>query len=459
MSDSLDNFPDVLNNLMREADRLAPQLLHPGDAIRRGTKLKRRSNQRHRVEIGLVIAAALIVFLIPLPQLHLFSGGAQGDFQAASSLLPPEAPLDQSILISPAGMEGMTSGGTVQPLTVIDPADGLSRSIQPFAGDTLESFPWVASGDEVIAVNGLQHTKGVPQVGTAVAFAPEQPGSINTLGRASYVVDGSTAADVWLVVNPDFEIRPQPSDSGCTVEEVTLRGRILVPARPFPCGWTIDGSAPAELLVTRAGIPSFNAASHGYRPDPATLSVWDPRSGLVMANYSQASTNLHVDGTTGRLVLWNECGSGSCARDNLTDLGTGRTSVVIPKLSSGWLANSDYVLSPDGSFVAIVAISRATRASLNSGSAISGPGPYFGVRAVASELFVYNLRTNSLVESRSLMAASDVLVRWSADNGYLFLTQDLKDIEAVPLWSDVAPIRVMAAQGAAESFLPLAKER
>jgi hypothetical protein len=90
------------------------------------------------------------------------------------------------------------------------------------------------------------------------------------------------------------------------------------------------------------------------------------------------------------------------------------------------------------------------------------------VHAVSSALFVYNLQTDTLVESRSLSAASDAMARWSNDGGYLFLTLDLSDIEAVPLWSVSGAIRVIhvpdggsgiSPQSAAESFLPVAANR
>ena len=145
-------------------------------------------------------------------------------FEAPPSLLPGRAPLAQSILVSPAGSPGTMSGGRPTELTVIDPANATHHGVQPFSSNTLETFPWIASGDDLVAVNGLQDTETIPQVGTAVAFSPTRaPESIRTLGRASYVVDAFTPGDIWLVVDPGFG-GTLAADSGCRVEEVSLAG-------------------------------------------------------------------------------------------------------------------------------------------------------------------------------------------------------------------------------------------
>ena len=394
-----------------------------------------------------IIGTAIAVLLIASATVAITLSSRNGQsppavtFEGPSSLLPGRAPLDQSILVSPAGMSGSLSGGSgARQLTVVDPANATYHAVQPFSRNTLLTFPWLASGDEVVAVNGLQFTDSIPQVGTAVAFSPTRPRSIRTLGRASYVVDAYTPGGVWLVVDPAFGNTPA-SEAGCTVEEVSLAGRVLVGTRPYLCGWTIDGPAPAGLLVTTAPVPP-----QGVENAPGVLSVWNPASNRVVARYGHTSPNIQVDGDSGKFMLWNECSSRPCAPDSFTNLVTGQTS-VLPPVASGWQLDSRYLLAPDGSFAATVAISDATEAALRSGPVVSPPCCYYGVRAIPSEMFVYNLHTDSLVESRPLMAASDLLGHWSADSAYLFLTLDLGHIEAVPLWSDVAAIRVTAAPG------------
>ena len=436
---------------------LAPPPLREGPDAEALIKEARRLRRRRWL-----IGTSLMVLVIVSATVAITLSSRHGQsspgltFEAPPSLLPGRAPLAQSILVSPAGFPGTMSGGRPTELTVIDPANATHHGVQPFSSNTLETFPWVASGDDLVAVNGLQDTETIPQVGTAVAFSPTRAQSIRTLGRASYVVDAFTPGDIWLVVDPGFG-GTLAADSGCTVEEVSLAGRVLVGSRSYPCDWTVDGPAPAGLLVTQASKPP------ALEKSPETLSIWDPASNRVEASYGYASPYLQLDGDSGNSVLWNGCNSTPCAPDNFTDLATGRTA-VLPRVANGWHVDSSYVLAPNGSFAAVVAISDATSASLRSERQPPvQPCCYPGVQAVLSEVFVYNLHTDSLVESRPLTVASDLHARWSADDAYLFLTLDLQHIEAVPLWSDAASVRVSAVPGdtadaPSESFLPLATE-
>jgi hypothetical protein len=416
----------------------------------------RRANLVVRITaVGLLVALAVA---IPLVVRHGAGGGT--NFQASASLLPSQSALNRTVLVSPAGMSGSSSGGGGE-ITIINPASGVSRTVQPFGASVTVTYPWLGTGDELVAVNGLQDTAGTPQVGTAVSFDPEVPSSARDLGTASYVVSAMSPVDVWLVVDPSVSGSVAQTLNGCSVEEVSLSARVVVQPHSYPCGWTIDGPAPAGLLVTKAGLRPT-----GVEDAAGVLSVWDPLTNRIEASYGKSSTNLEVDGDSGTFVLWNECASSPCT-DEVTDLTSGTTR-TLPKLPAGWLSNSSYALSGHGPFAAVLAITTSTRASLNSGGAISPPCCYFGVHAVSSALFVYNLETDALVESRSLSAASGAILRWSDDGGYVFLTLDLSDIEAVPAWSVSGAIRMIhvpdgdssfGAQNAAESFLPVAANR
>jgi hypothetical protein len=316
--------------------------------------------------------------------------------------------------------------------------------VQPFPSTMVVTFPWVASGDEVVAVNGLPSTEGEPKVGGAEALVPSSPQSIRPLGEASYVVDASTSGDVWLVISPYLGGVTLGGRHTCTVQEVTLGGRVVVPARTFPCGWTVDGPALNGLLVSEG-----ETSNH--------LNVWDPKSDKVVASFGFTATPVSVDGDSGTWVIWNSCPSVGPCLESAANLLAGGTE-ELPSLPSGWTATSSYLLAPSGPFVAVIAVSSTTAKSFPH-RVPSGITQYAGVQAVPSLLLVYNLRTDSLVESRSLTAASVPEVRWSEDSGYLFLMLDLRHIKAVPLWSDSAPIRVVNSSVAAESFLPVASGR
>jgi hypothetical protein len=90
MSDAPDDdFTRFLNELKQDAGRLAPQLLHPGEALQRGWMLRHRAKRRRRVGAGLVLAVAIVVFLVPLPRLNLFSGGGEAPAAPAMTTAPP----------------------------------------------------------------------------------------------------------------------------------------------------------------------------------------------------------------------------------------------------------------------------------------------------------------------------------------------------------------------------------
>ncbi|MGO9962861.1 MAG: WD40/YVTN/BNR-like repeat-containing protein [Acidimicrobiales bacterium] len=78
----MDESPSDVDQLFKEAAHGAGGLAHvldPTQAIERGTKLRRYARRRRNALSGLVVLAAVLVFLVPLPQLHLFGpGGTAG---------------------------------------------------------------------------------------------------------------------------------------------------------------------------------------------------------------------------------------------------------------------------------------------------------------------------------------------------------------------------------------------
>ncbi|HUI02405.1 MAG TPA: hypothetical protein VLZ77_02605 [Acidimicrobiales bacterium] len=416
----------------------------------------RRKLQRRLRPLAIVTLVGIIALAVIIPLVVLGP--------SSTSLLPEETPLNHSGLFEPAGRAGSREGGGAGNFNfaIIDPATGTTTPVRPFSSNTLVSTPFVASGNELVDVIGLKDTVGVPNVGTAVAFTPDRPQVIRSLGTASYVVDASTSNDVWLVVDPEFPY-PVISDSGCTVEEVSLFGVVATSPRPFPCGWSIKGPAPRGLLVERVAL---SAQSCGWKcVPPARLSSWDPIDQRVIANYGYASKNLSIDADNGQIVLWNECDGPHCV-DNATNLVSGRTTIV-PELPKGWQRLTQYTLSPDGNFAAVIEISNRTEAALEHYARTlprSPPCCYFGVHAIPSRLLVYNLSLDRLVEQRSFMAASYPVVEWSPDGGWLFVTEDLQHIEAVPMWSDSESVRSVPTrkridgEAPAESFLPFPRQ-
>lgn len=404
---------------------------------------------RMRLALAPLGAVALIVVL----SLSVRGPSSLRDFQATSRMLPPRSTLSDSVLVTPGGLPQGTYVGTSQSRTILatNPAAGRWRSLNPFPRNTLESFPWATGGNDVIAVNGLDDVANDPQIGTAEAFSPERPNSPVALGRATYVVNAERLDAVWLVITPDGPGSPFSGETGCSIEQVSTTGRVVIGRRSFPCGWRIDGPAPGGLLVTRAPLPK-----RGQGWAPGTLSRWNPVTDHVYASYGERNTAVDVDGDNGTVALWNQCRRMPCAPDLVTNLKTGQTR-RLPALTSTWNSNFQYMLSPNGRFAALI----LNHPSPNTGGVVSPPCCDYGVHAVKSAILVYNLRFDRLVETRLLLAASVPFAWWSPDNGYLFVTRDLTHIEAVPLWSVRPPVRVLRVEiprqavPASESFLVL----
>ena len=134
-------------------------------------------------------------------------------FEGPASLLPGKAALDYLILVSPAGLSGSLSGGSgAHQLTVVDPANATYHAVQPFSRNTLLTFPWSASGDEVVAVNGLQFTDNIPQVGTAVAFSRNAPEVDPDAGRPGFLTQSTPIRPeaISRLSTPPSAIRPPP---------------------------------------------------------------------------------------------------------------------------------------------------------------------------------------------------------------------------------------------------------
>jgi hypothetical protein len=89
----MDESSSDVDQLFKEAARGAGGLAHvldPTKAIERGTKLRRFARRRRNALSGLVILVAVVVFLVPLPQLHLFGPGGTA---STTGTRPGTAPL------------------------------------------------------------------------------------------------------------------------------------------------------------------------------------------------------------------------------------------------------------------------------------------------------------------------------------------------------------------------------
>ncbi len=91
----MDESPDEIDRLFKEAAHRAAGLafvLETTEVIERGRRRLRYARRRKLALSGLVVLAMVVIFLVPLPQLHLFGSGTSST-SPGSSLGPPGGPI------------------------------------------------------------------------------------------------------------------------------------------------------------------------------------------------------------------------------------------------------------------------------------------------------------------------------------------------------------------------------
>jgi len=118
----MDESPNDLDQLFKEAAQNAAGLAHvldPTTAIERGTRRRRFARRRRGALSGLVVLVAVVVFLVPLPQLHLFgssgSHGGKDQHQSATSSLASTASTPTTSSVTGTGPLGGVIPADFQP--------------------------------------------------------------------------------------------------------------------------------------------------------------------------------------------------------------------------------------------------------------------------------------------------------------------------------------------------------
>jgi hypothetical protein len=207
-----------------------------------------------------------------------------------------------------------------EPLVAIDLPAGEPRIVRGLAlagGDPL--FRLVRTGGRLV-YNGA---------GGTYAIDLDLEGGPQKLAEAWYFVPSATAGRVWLT----FLDRDSPATVNDlrSVAEMTVRGEVTARSPgPPPCrGPTVVAATTAALLCQgRNGMRAF-----------------DPASGEVLARIPGP---FPLD-TYGGLVAW--CAQ-RCPRLHVTDVKTGRDTVVRPAEGSSFEDTYEGPFSPDGSLLA-----------------------------------------------------------------------------------------------------------
>jgi hypothetical protein len=102
---------------------------------------------------------------------------------------------------------------------------------------------------------------------------------------------------------------------------------------------------------------------------------------------------------------------------------------------------SSVSLSPDGRFMALTAISdsAATELEGNQRGWINGPP------SLNADLVVVQVSSGLIALIRAMPGGSNLQWSWSPDGSYVFGAGpgDLPEIEAIPAWSDTAPVHTI----------------
>ena len=193
----MDESPNDLDQLFKEAAQNAAGLAHvldPTTAIERGTRRRRFARRRRGALSGLVVLVAVVVFLVPLPQLHLFgSSGSHGGKDQHQSTT--------SSLASTASTPATSSVTGTGPLGGVIPADFQPGS---FTAVSLDEW-WMLGSARCLAGSGtcgaiVRTTDG----GSKFAGIPSPPVSSSevTQLRFANALDGyAFDPELWQTTN------------------------------------------------------------------------------------------------------------------------------------------------------------------------------------------------------------------------------------------------------------------
>ena len=213
-----------------------------------------------------------------------------------------------------------------EPLAVVHLATGESRIVRDVrmaGGDP--PFRLLRSGGRLVYYG----PRGTYAIDLDLKGRPQR------LGEAWYFIPSATDGRVWLTfLDPDS---PETVRDLRSVAEVAVRGRVTVgPAARPPCRGPTVLAAAQDLLLCQ---------------DRSGLRAFDPASGEVLMRLPGP---FPLD-THGRLVAW--C-AGGCPKVHITDLGSGRDTVIGPDERFRFQATYEGAFSPDGSLLATPVLTR-----------------------------------------------------------------------------------------------------
>ena len=325
----MDESASDVDQLFREAALSAGGLAHvldPTRAIERGTRLRLFARRRRNALSGLVVLVAIVVFLVPLPQLHLFgsngTGSTNGHHPVTSSL----------------GTAGRTSSSTA-PLGGVIPADFQPAS---FTAVSLDEW-WMLGTARCLTSAGtcgaiVRTTDG----GSRFAGIPSPPVGADdvTQLRFANALDGyAFDPELWETTNGGSSwVRVDTPGPVAELEAADGEAYALTCPAGFAKCQAMDllRAAVGSLKWRKAFTPvtlRYGAQFALNGPNLYLLSGNDPPLVLLYSRDKAASFARRVDpcfpGLGGRLtaaangapVLWAACPTGMMAEVTLSTNG------------------------------------------------------------------------------------------------------------------------------------------
>jgi hypothetical protein len=352
----MDESRNDVDQLFKEAAQNAAGLAHvldPTKAIERGTERRKFARRRRSALSGLVVLVAVTVFLVPLPQLHLFGSGfartATGGHQSTTS---------SSSLVSTASTR---STATTSPVTGIGPPGGVIPAefqAGSFTAVSLDEW-WMLGTARCLTGSGtcgaiVRTTDG----GSSFAGIPSPPVSASdvTQLRFANALDGyAFDPELWETTNggtswtrvatpgPVTELEAADGEAyalTCSADSASCQSMVLLRSPVGPRGWqkvltpvalgygaqfavsgpnlyVLSGNEPPLVLLRSAD----RAATFSRRVDPCTPGL----GGELTAAADRSST------------LWGVCPTGTMAAVMLSTNGSKTWRVATP---SGEFPNS-----------------------------------------------------------------------------------------------------------------------
>lgn len=335
---------------------------------------------------------------------------------------PLPGPLSRSVVVLPnlPGTTGVHSP-SLPTVAEIDPATGRRLSAPP-APHTAAALPPITTGRYVVDVL-FRSVTSYPASGRAVAF---RTGSrhVTRLGYATTAVAGHRAGTAWLFLS-HVSMSGGPA-AGCSLRLVaTSDAAMLIGPAVVPCQWQVLSAVNGGLLVVS--------------PDGET-EVWDPFTGLTNILTGFAPPVVEAVGSSLVAPRWPRFCSTSCKLE-LTNPATAVIADERVQPPTGVSLTTSAAISPNGKFLAVTALPIATATDLVNSPGVGPDCCDAGNRPVNGRLVVIRLTNGSIALSRPASFLQPSLVEWSANGSYVFLTGSPDGIDAVPVWSDAAPVR------------------